>query len=229
VRAEALAYLARGGDVTEWAADDPAAARRREKALDRLAQRLRGPQPEPKRLRAAKPASASVKEPQYPFAPRSNAYLRPGQFWAVPLRDGRFAAGRVVHIDRTQRYGARSTFVAGLTDWVGHAEPTPQDMQASHILDMGDANVITIRETGGEILGIADLHISEDHLHVRSRGAFPVTLLRNGQPDGLATREQMQQLPVWSGWGFKVIEIMANHKFVDAGSLARTNRRSERG
>ncbi len=146
-----------------------------------------------------KPASASVREPQYPFVPRSNAYLRSGQFWAIPLRDGRFAAGRVVHIDRTQRAGARTTFVAGLTDWVGHAEPTPQDMQASHILDMGDANVITIRETGGEILGIADLHIGEDHLHVYSRGAFPVTLFRNGQPDGLATHEQMLQLPVWSG------------------------------
>src|SRR5262249_10570900 len=35
-------------------------------------------------------------EPTYPFVPRSTAYLRPGQFWAIPLSDGRFACGRVL-------------------------------------------------------------------------------------------------------------------------------------
>ncbi|WP_104434997.1 Imm26 family immunity protein [Kineococcus xinjiangensis] len=34
--------------------------------------------------------------PGYPFQPRSTSYLQPGDFWAVPLSDSRFACGRVL-------------------------------------------------------------------------------------------------------------------------------------
>jgi hypothetical protein len=34
--------------------------------------------------------------PDYPFVPRTNATLVPGQFWSIPLTDGRFACGRVL-------------------------------------------------------------------------------------------------------------------------------------
>ena len=36
--------------------------------------------------------------PKYPFEPRSNVHLRPGQFWGVPLSDGRWACGRVLAV-----------------------------------------------------------------------------------------------------------------------------------
>ena len=29
--------------------------------------------------------------PSYPFVPKSNVQLAPGQFWSIPLSDGRFA------------------------------------------------------------------------------------------------------------------------------------------
>jgi hypothetical protein len=32
--------------------------------------------------------------PEYPFEPKSNAYLLPGQFWGVPLSDRGWACGR---------------------------------------------------------------------------------------------------------------------------------------
>ncbi|WP_242624328.1 Mu transposase C-terminal domain-containing protein [Micromonospora kangleipakensis] len=35
---------------------------------------------------------------RYPFAPRSNRHLRAGQYWALPLRNGRFACGRVMAV-----------------------------------------------------------------------------------------------------------------------------------
>ena len=34
----------------------------------------------------------------YPFEPKSITYLRAGQFWAVPLSDGRFGCGRVLYV-----------------------------------------------------------------------------------------------------------------------------------
>jgi hypothetical protein len=51
VRDRALAIIDAGGDVERWAEEDPGLARRRQKVLDRLAAKLRGPQPKPKRIR----------------------------------------------------------------------------------------------------------------------------------------------------------------------------------
>ena len=51
VRDRALAVIEAGGDVARWAEDDPAAAKRRAQALERLAGKLRGPQRPPTKLR----------------------------------------------------------------------------------------------------------------------------------------------------------------------------------
>ncbi|MGH3072349.1 MAG: hypothetical protein ACRDNB_08800 [Gaiellaceae bacterium] len=53
VRDRALAIIEAGGDVARWEEEDSASgARQREKVLERLAAKLRGPQPKPKRLRS---------------------------------------------------------------------------------------------------------------------------------------------------------------------------------
>jgi len=52
VRDRALAIIEAGGDVARWREDgDEVLARQRERVLERLAAKLRGPQPKPKRLR----------------------------------------------------------------------------------------------------------------------------------------------------------------------------------
>lgn len=61
-------------------------------------------------------------EPAYPFEPKSNAHLKPGQFWGVPLTDGRWACGRVLatKIESDDYFvGNARTFLAALMDWVG--------------------------------------------------------------------------------------------------------------
>ncbi|MDA2670396.1 Imm26 family immunity protein [Bacillus cereus group sp. MYBK104-1] len=35
----------------------------------------------------------------YPFKPKSNCYLVPGQFWTIPLDNSKFACGRVIETD----------------------------------------------------------------------------------------------------------------------------------
>src|SRR6476660_9537596 len=61
----------------------------------------------------------------YPFLPRSTKAMLLGQFWAIPLSDGRFACGRVVEL-RVRDDGTRDSrgFLAGLLDWVGSSNPT---------------------------------------------------------------------------------------------------------
>lgn len=48
----------------------------------------------------------------YPFEPKSIAYLRAGQFWAVPLSDGRFGCGCCVRPDRGMA-GSAGKWLAG--------------------------------------------------------------------------------------------------------------------
>ena len=89
----------------------------------------------------------------YPFIPKSNARLEPGQFWSIPLSDGRFACGRVLRVDRDAAYGRRTTFIAGLLDWVGSEPPTAESIAGAPLLEAGHAHIATISEEGGTVLG----------------------------------------------------------------------------
>lgn len=57
VRDRALEVIDRNVDLARWREQHPSLARRRERALQRLAEGLRGPPPQPKRLRRSQPAA----------------------------------------------------------------------------------------------------------------------------------------------------------------------------
>jgi hypothetical protein len=59
VRDTALKLIDAGGDLELWE-DDPAGARRRAKALEKLAAELRGPQPAPKTLKRPRPQTTKL-------------------------------------------------------------------------------------------------------------------------------------------------------------------------
>lgn len=105
-------------------------------------------------------------EPRYPFVPKSNAYLVPGQFWAIPLVTGRYGCGRVLDLDREQAVGARTSFWAGLMDWCGDRPPDEADLEGiADIVHHGEAHILTITRSGGEILGHRALEL--DHVEPR--------------------------------------------------------------
>ena len=79
-------------------------------------------------------------------------HLRPGQFWSVPLSDGRFGCGRVLGADREPGYGARTWFVAGLLDWIGAESPTAESIAGASLLEVGHAHIDVI-SSDGAILG----------------------------------------------------------------------------
>jgi hypothetical protein len=158
--------------------------------------------------------------PAYPFEPRSNAYLEPGQFWAVPLSDGRFACGRVLAVprDRSDPFvdGGTRLFLAGLMDWVGAAEPTAGDLRGSRLVAQGMAHVMTIRETGGRVLGQRDLEPDGvvGFRTVTHRAGGTVWVYEGARRVRAATRDEAARLPLLSTWGFKVIEVLAEARFV---------------
>ena len=88
-----------------------------------------------------------------PLIPKSNVQLRPGQFWSIPLSDGRFGCGRVLRIDRDKAVGGRSRFIGAILDWVGDTPPTAEAIAGSAVLAVGNAHVRLISFSGGAILG----------------------------------------------------------------------------
>jgi len=98
---------------------------------------------------------------RFPFTPKSTADLEPGQFWGIPLEDGRFACGRV--LSWTILDGRRHTwwFHAGLMDWIGHQPPTSQSIAGRKIVAFGDAHMDVILEHGRRVLGFRDLRVDD--------------------------------------------------------------------
>jgi hypothetical protein len=123
----------------------------------------------------------------YPLTPKTTAHLRPGQFWSVPLPDGRFGCGRVLRVDIGGSSGRRSWFVGGVLDWVGSEPPTADSIAGSGLLAAGNAHVRAIAYRGGEILG-----------------ERPLTL------DGIEPPET----PLSTWWGDGYVVMRASQKFL---------------
>lgn len=94
---------------------------------------------------------------KYPFKPKSNRYLIPGQFWPIPLDNGDFACGRVIEIEPN----SRRTFLAGLMNWIGNNQPTAEDLKGCKTLKQLDVHIKTIHETAldGYIIGYRSLEL----------------------------------------------------------------------
>src|SRR5262245_21051544 len=91
---------------------------------------------------------------RYPFVPRSTARLCAGQFWSIPLLNGRWACGRVLQLKVTAggRRDSRA-FLAGLMNWSSRYPPTSDTIAGAQVLEQGQAHIKTIRENGGIVLG----------------------------------------------------------------------------
>jgi hypothetical protein len=133
-----------------------------------------------------------VPRPATPFAPKTNTHLLPGDWWAVPLRDGRFAAGRVL---ARQAFGAtdRTGVTVALLDWVGEAPPTEQDIAGRPVLAWALSRVETIAKTGGAVLG--NRALAEDNIEP------PVLTQAVGEKASV--------------WGWRTIVNQAEARFID--------------
>lgn len=89
----------------------------------------------------------------YPLIPRTTVQLRPGQYWSIPLSDGRFGCGRVLRVEHDRATGSRTWFVGAILDWVDDEPPTSEAIAGSPLLATGKAHVRLITFGGGAILG----------------------------------------------------------------------------
>jgi hypothetical protein len=141
----------------------------------------------------------------YPFEPKSIARMQAGQFWAVPLPDGRHACGRVLHVPRAgdSLYLNSRTFLAGLMEWSGSQPPTSDAIARRGILAQGRMHIAAIRDAGSLIIGQRDLELDAitGLREVSHRGGGTVWLYEGGLRLRQATAEEASTLPVMSVWG----------------------------
>jgi hypothetical protein len=94
------------------------------------------------------------RRPPYPFEPKSTAYVRPGDFWAIPTRRGGwYCCGQILAIPDPA--DSRSV-VVGLLDWCEPHPPAAEAIAGAEVLRHGLAHIKTVRETGGTLLGNAE-------------------------------------------------------------------------
>ncbi len=149
----------------------------------------------------------------YPFIPKSTAYLKPGHFWSIPLDNGNFACGRVIQLKHLES-GKIDTgiYLAGLMDWIDCKPPTSESIARRKTLKQGAVHIKTIRENQGEILGFRALE--EDGIEpwlFLTTSAGRTRYLQRGftQLHEKANQQQVQELPVFSTYGYGVIKILA--------------------
>jgi len=143
----------------------------------------------------------------FPFVPKSSARLVAGDYWGVPLQDGRWACGRVLQLMPRGYAGGRVGFLGGLLDWSSSNVPTGNAIAGCPVLEQGVMHVMAIQTTGGKLLGNRPLEddglepLLVCHDGMISKGFTPV---RKWQvADG-------QTIAGLSWWGYDVIQIRAN-------------------
>ena len=153
---------------------------------------------------------------EYPFTPKSTAYLESGQFWMFGLSNGLKACGLVLQLKILN--GARDSrmFLAGLLDWTGTELPAMEILEKHALIAHGQAHVKTISENGGVVAGKIGIE--------NSSLTIPLTLdespnqncrLRKGFDFlGVATAEQQQSLESFKTWGYGTIKVRAEKTLI---------------
>ena len=99
----------------------------------------------------------ATKAPEFPFSPKSTAQLKSGMIWDIPLRDGSYACGRVLHLEGKYRKRARFDFWGGLLRWHASVCPSIEAIAGAPILWQGTFDVRSLARSGSRILDILPL------------------------------------------------------------------------
>jgi hypothetical protein len=162
---------------------------------------------------------AKAKSTIYPIRPKSTALLLPGQFWAVPLTDGRFACGRVLQVNGSELPVKSRNFFGGLLNWVGASLPSSECIAGAVVIASGVLHIRAITSLGGEVLGCRPIEADGLELPIllSARGGDGTLILCGADAVRVATREEWGTLPVLGCWGWNYIQKLAIARFKQPG------------
>lgn len=153
----------------------------------------------------------------YPFRPKSTASLIAGEFWAVPLPDGRFACGRILQLQGSEIPTPSQAYFGGLQNWVGKNLPTSESIAGSEIIAFGVMHIKAITELGGEVLGYRTLEFDKIKLPtlLSALGGPSTKVLCGANAIRNAARVEWGKWPVLEFWGCDFIVQVAVEHFVN--------------
>jgi hypothetical protein len=151
----------------------------------------------------------TMAKPMYPFLPRSNARLEPGQFFSFCLANGRFACVRVLAKCWKHQPGHRVLFLAGLMNWSGDRPASSVDLADCAVLDYAWAHVCVFPLYGASIDGIRPLEgdrIVADTDCSRAYGPEVLRNLANERFAGVLTTDSSTTAFEYRRVGWKIIK-----------------------
>ncbi|EMO86935.1 immunity 26/phosphotriesterase HocA family protein [Leptospira noguchii] len=152
-----------------------------------------------------------LNEVKYPFVPKSNRFLIPGQFWAIPLYNGKFACGRVIEVHPFET----KMFLAGLMNWIGEVVPKENDLAGKQTIKQGQVHIKTIYETAlnKEILGSRNLYLDNIQSYFfKSQDGYQLgssKLMKGYEEIRSLTKDESDLYLTFSTWGYDVIRVLA--------------------
>lgn len=139
--------------------------------------------------------------------------LRPGQYWAIPISNGRFACGRVMQLNTPEIPTKSRTFFGGLHDWVRTKPPSPDSIARASFVAFGVMHIRAITTTGGAVLGVHPLQADAIPKLLSAHGGSGTMLLHGADPIREARPEEWGTLPVLGFWGYNFIRELAESRF----------------
>jgi hypothetical protein len=146
---------------------------------------------------------------QYPIVPKSTKDLLPGQFWSIPLADGRFGCGRVLQLNGDQIPTPMRSFLGGLHHWVSSSPPDVSSPLGCDFVAFGIMHIKAITKTGGFVLGQRSLESDKIEIPLLLHGT---DIVRGAQSLRPAQPDEIRQLLRLGYWGFDYIQTLANEK-----------------
>lgn len=164
----------------------------------------------------------------YPFRPGSTRLLLPGQFWGVPISDGRFACGRVLQVGGSEIPTPTRVFFGGLLHWLDSKPPSVESIAGAKLLSfearqhngtttnelaVGMMHIKAIAELGGQILGHRALEDDGIELPtlLSAHGGEGTEILFGANTLRTAKQEEWGKLQVLEAWGYDFIQQLAEH------------------
>ncbi|MET2985108.1 hypothetical protein [Aureibaculum conchae] len=153
----------------------------------------------------------------YPFIPKSNKKISPGDYWVTELSNKSYAVGVVIDTPPIDLKLTRE-IVIGLLNWNGTEHPKLQELSNLKILKQGHAHIKTINEYSSGILGNLDFIKAniEPKILIGSYGAnnSQWSLMKGYRIVGEYKRSDREKYSIVSYWGYDYFNEIAENLFV---------------
>jgi hypothetical protein len=131
--------------------------------------------------------------------------------------DGTYGCGRVIQVAPKGTAMGRVMFLAALFDWHSTSLPTAESIAGAACLRQGRTHLKAITEVGGVILGFRPLeHDGIEPWLFRGAHGWQNSNVMRGLEIVRPQTSADKHMPVISAWGYKVIQIAAESRFIES-------------